>query len=251
MMKVASFLLAWSLAAVAWGQTEIQATFESANAAYTAGQYNEAIAGYESILTDRMHFESEYNLGNAYYKKGAWGQAILHYERAALLSPSNDDVRVNLTLANAQIKDRIESLPSNGILDLWERVTAPGRYQLWARITLFGWTLGFLALAWRLWVTGLENRRLLGSSAAVLIAIALLSMVLARTASLRIDSSKSAIVMAVETAVRNEPGSNGMALFMLHEGTKVTVTERTAQHWKVQLANGNTGWIAAADLTEI
>lgn len=250
-MKVASFLLAVTCAAMAWGQTDVQATFEAANAAYTAGQYDEAIAGYEAILADRMHFDSEYNLGNAYYKQGAWGQAILHYERAALLAPSNDDVRVNLTLANAQIKDRIESLPSNGILDVWERVTAPGRYPLWARITLFGWTLGFLALAWRLWVVGLENRRLLGSSAAVLIAVGLFSMLLARTASARIESSKSAIIMAVETAVRNEPGTNGMTLFMLHEGTKVTVTERASQHWKVQLANGNTGWIAASDLTEI
>jgi tetratricopeptide (TPR) repeat protein len=251
MMKIASFLLAWSLATVAWGQPDIKSAFESANAAYADGRYEEAIEGYEGILADRMHFESEYNLGNAYYKTSAWGQAILHYERAALLAPSNEDVRVNLTLANAQIKDRIESLPSNGIRDLWERVTAPGRYPLWARITLFGWTLGFMALAWRLWVSSLENRRLLGSSAAVLIAIGLFSMLLARTASARIESSKSAIIMAVETAVRNEPGTNGMTLFMLHEGTKVTVTERNAEHWKVQLANGNAGWIAAADLTEI
>ena len=42
-----------------------------------------------------------------------------------------------------------------------------------------------------------------------------------------------------------------MTLFMLHEGTKVTVIERNTNHWKVQLANGNTGWIAAGDLTEI
>ena len=76
-------------------------------------------------------------------------------------------------------------------------------------------------------------------------------MLLTRTASERIESSKSAIVMAVESAVRNEPGTNGMTLFMLHEGTKVTVIERNANHWKVQLANGNTGWIAAGDLTEI
>lgn len=232
-------------------QTDVKTTFDAANVAYSEGDYDTAIRGYESILEERMHFESEYNLGNAYYKKGNWGPAILHYERAALLSPSNDDVKTNLALANAQIKDRIESLPSNGILDIWERITAPGRFQLWARIMLFGWTLGFAALAWRLWVVGIENRRLLGSTAAVLLVVGMASMLLARTASQRIESSKSAIVMAMETPVRNEPGTNGMTLFMLHEGTKVTVTERTDAHWKVQLANGNTGWIASADLTEI
>ena len=110
--------------------------------------------------------------------------------------------------------------------------------------------MGFLALAWRLWAKGVENRRLLAppqhSSE-----LGLTSMLLARTSSERIESSKSAIVMAMESAVRNEPGTNGMTLFMLHEGTKVTVTERSDAHWKIQLANGNSGWIAASDLTEI
>ena len=150
-----------------------------------------------------------------------------------------------------EIKDRIESLPSNGILDIWERITAPGRYPLWARIMILAWTLGFGALAWRMWVVSFENRRLLGSCAAALIAVGLTAMVLARSASLRIESSRSAVVMALESAVRNEPGSKGMTLFMLHEGTKVTVVERNANHWKIQLANGNTGWMAAEDLTEV
>lgn len=240
-----------SAVSIGWAQADVKATFEAANAAYADGNYDDAIIGYESILEERMHFESEYNLGNAHYKLGNWGPAILHYERATLLSPSDEDVRTNLVLANAQIKDRIESLPSNGITDIWERITAPGRYQLWARIMLFGWTLGFLALAWRLWAKGVENRRLLGSAAAILLSLGLTSMLLARTSSERIESSKTAIVMAMESAVRNEPGTNGMTLFMLHEGTKVTVTDRTGAHWKIQLANGNSGWIAASDLTEI
>ena len=253
MMKkhLASILIATVLHATVWGQVDPKTQFEAANAAYADGDYETAIAGYESILAESMHFESEYNLGNAHYKLAQWGPAILHYERAALLSPANADLKTNLTLANAQIKDRIESLPSNGILDIWERITAPGRFQLWARLMVLAWTLGFAALAWRIWVVGIENRRLLGSSAAVLVATGLAFMLLTRTASERIESSKSAIVMAVESAVRNEPGTNGMTLFMLHEGTKVTVIERNSNHWKVQLANGNTGWIAAGDLTEI
>ena len=253
MMKslLSSFLFALAVCAAAWGQTDAKAQFEAANTAYAAGDYEAAIAAYESILAEHMHFDSEYNLGNAHYKLEQWGPAILHYERAALLSPSNADVKTNLTLANAQIKDRIESLPSNGILDIWERITAPGRYPLWARIMIAAWTLGFGALAWRMWVVSFENRRLLGSCAAALIAVGLTAMVLARSASLRIESSRSAVVMALESAVRNEPGSNGMTLFMLHEGTKVTVVERNANHWKIQLANGNTGWIAAEDLTEV
>ena len=242
-------LFGWSC--LIWSQDDFEIIFQTANEAYSAGDYAEAIAGYESILEDRTHFESEYNLGNAYYKMRDWGSAILHYERAAQLSPSNPDVRTNLILANAQIKDRIESLPSNGILDIWDRIVAPGRFKLWMIIMAFGWILGFGALAWRVWETRLENRRILGTSAAALLSLGLITMLLAWSTSQRIESSKSAIITVSETPIRNEPGTNGMTLFMLHEGTKVTVMERQGEHWEVQLANGNTGWISSSDLTEI
>lgn len=243
------FLIA--LSCIAWSQEDFEATFQAANEAYASGDYAAAIAGYESILEDRMHFESEYNLGNAYYKSRYWGSAILHYERAARLSPGNSDVRTNLVLANAQIKDRIESLPSNGILDLWDRIVAPGRFKLWMMIMAAAWTLGFVALAWRVWETRLENRRILGTSAAMLLGMGCVTMLLTWSTSQRIASSKLAIITVSETPIRNEPGTNGMTLFMLHEGTKVTVVERQQEHWEVQLANGNTGWISANDLTEI
>ena len=232
-------------------QEDVQLLFDTANVAYQEGNYDAAIEGYEKILTEHMHFDSEYNLGNAYFKTQAWGPAILHYERAALLSPGNSDLKTNLTLANAQIKDRIESLPSNGILDIWDRVIAPGRFRLWMRIMVLAWTLGFVALAWRIWSVRLENRRILGTSAAVLLVTGALAVVLVFSTSQRIDTSKSAIVMATESSVRNEPGASSMTLFMLHEGTKVIVLQRSEAHWKIQLANGNTGWILAEDLAEI
>ena len=51
---------------------------------------------------------------------------------------------------------------------------------------VLAWTLGFAALAWRIWIVGIENRRLLGSSAVVLIAIGLACMLMTQTASKRI-----------------------------------------------------------------
>lgn len=251
MTRVFLTISLWTLAACTGAQTDLESAFDSANQAYANGDFATAIAGYESILENRLHFGTEYNLGNAYYKNEDWGPAILHYERALRLSPNDPDVKTNLVLANAQIKDRIEPLPSNGILDVWERIVAPGRFRLWAGCMLVTWTLGFLALAWRIWETRIENRRILGSSAATLVAAGVLSMVMVWSTAQRIESSKAAIIMAVETPVRNQPGASGLTLFMLHEGTKVTVIQRNADHWKVQLANGNVGWLSASDVEEI
>ena len=73
------------------GQTEAiyQAKFDSANAAYARGEFSLAQSGYESLLEDRVHFASEFNLGNAFFKQQQFGLAILHYERARQLTPNN------------------------------------------------------------------------------------------------------------------------------------------------------------------
>ena len=99
------------------GQTEAiyQAQFDSANAAYARGEFSMAQSGYESLLEDRVHFASEFNLGNAFFKQQKFGLAILHYERARQLTPNNEDLETNLTLANSQISDRIEALHSRYI----------------------------------------------------------------------------------------------------------------------------------------
>ena len=50
-----------------------------------------------------------YNLGNAYYRKNDITQAIIAYERALKLSPSDEDTRYNLQLAQAKTIDRLSS----------------------------------------------------------------------------------------------------------------------------------------------
>lgn len=243
----------WLVAFDGIGQEALdyQAAFDSANAAYARGEYMEAQAGYETILQDRIHFESEFNLGNAFFKQNALGSAILHFERARQLDPNHDDLESNLTLANSRIQDRIEPIPTSSINDLWLRVIAPGRFKLWMRLLVGTWTLGFAAFALRLWQKEPGSRRLLGTLGGTLLSLSLIFFSLTALTSSRIDSSKSAIIMATETSIRNAPGPNGMTLFVLHEGTKVKILQRERDFWKIELINGNVGWIMASDVTEI
>ena len=100
MKRLSSILMTGLLCTLVTAQEDIRLLFDSANSAYQDGNYTLAIEGYENILSEHMHFESEYNLGNAYFKTQSWGPAILHYERAARLSPGNSDLKANLTLAS-------------------------------------------------------------------------------------------------------------------------------------------------------
>ncbi len=71
--------------------------FAEGNAAYSVGDYDKAIAAYENIIQEEGYAASVlYNLGNSYAQKGMIGKAVLCYERALKLDPSNSDIIGNL-----------------------------------------------------------------------------------------------------------------------------------------------------------
>ena len=55
---------------------------------------------------------------------------------------------------------------------------------------------------------------------------------------------KGAIVTASSITVKGAPAKNGTDLFILHEGTKVIITDDAMKAWKkIRLADGKEGWI--------
>src|SRR5689334_20158348 len=88
-----------------------EATFARANADYAAGKYANAIEGYEAVIKSG-HWNASvfYDLGNAYFRKNDLGRAILNYERALALDPSQPEARANLQL----VRDRARALELNG-----------------------------------------------------------------------------------------------------------------------------------------
>ena len=87
--------------------------FNEANDLYAKKNYEEAAKKYEAIVANG--FESSalyYNLGNAYFKIKNIPSAILYYEKAALLDPSNDDIVFNLELARTYTIDKISEMVS-------------------------------------------------------------------------------------------------------------------------------------------
>ena len=61
-----------------------------------------------------------------------------------------------------------------------------------------------------------------------------------------------AIIMAPAATVKSTPAKQGTDLFILHEGTRVDITDGTMKQWKrIRVADGKEGWIETAQLEVI
>ena len=122
--------------------------FSSANAAYKAAQYDKAIEAYSQVRAQGLeNAELYYNLGNAHYKLGHTSQAILNYERALKLQPTDEDAQHNLRLVTTKIVDRVARVPQLAIVSGWQNFVHGRSAKGWSICfyhTRFGWRCYFL-----------------------------------------------------------------------------------------------------------
>ena len=98
-------------------------TKQNADDAYTKGNYQQAIADYQELLKSGEDVGVYYNLGNAYYRSDNIPQALLAYERALLLDPSDKAVRFNLDFVRSKTIDKVVAANSNFFAVAYRSVT--------------------------------------------------------------------------------------------------------------------------------
>lgn len=242
-MKPAIVMVLMLSAAALHAETAEQA-FDQANQLYQQGKFTDAIEKYEAILQSGLvSAELYYNLGNAYYKTGNIGKAILNYERALRLQPNDDDIVHNLQLANLMLTDRIEPTPRLFIWDWWEGIK--GAFSLsgitWIAYVIFLLVLGSIATVL---LAGTYALRRVGFSAALGGAVLLgIALVIFFGKLDDVQRSDLAIVTANITTIKNSPDPKSTDAFVLHSGVKVLITDRVNEWLKIRLADGKVGWI--------
>src|SRR5437773_11289275 len=84
------------IAASSFAQTD----FDKANQEYAQGHFKAAIDGYEALSrAGQWSANVFYDLGNAYFRTGDFGRAILNYERALALERHHAEATANLQIA--------------------------------------------------------------------------------------------------------------------------------------------------------
>lgn len=221
--------------------------------AYTDGRWSECTESLKALESvGVVSPELYYNLGNAYFKSGDYPHAILYYERTLKISPSFEDARINLDFVNSLIRDKIDAVPEF-VLKSWARKVCylmPSDFWALISIVLFAAALA-LFLVFRLGASrGLRRTGFYCSIVALILSASSFGMARwQRNSYLRADG---AIVMKPVASVKSSPSRDSSKdLFVLHEGTKVTVLDTVGEWKNISLSDGRQGWIEESDMEMI
>lgn len=229
-----------------------ESTLKEAEEAYAKEDYTQAIELYESVL--KSYGESAmvyYNLGNAYYKAGKVAPAILNYERALLLNPGDSDTRFNLQVARQKTVDKIEPI-GEFFLTRWigtmEDVYSADGWAKWG-VASFLLFIGCLVLFFfSKWI----RLKKIGFFAGIcFLLISLVANLFADSQQDKLLHRADAIVFASTVTVKSSPDASGTDLFILHEGTKVTIKSTLGEWSEIQLEDGNVGWMPSKEIQQI
>lgn len=246
MRKITFVLLILCLALISsqLRAADAESLFRTANELYDAGEYAKAAESYEELISRGYdNAEIYHNLGNSYYKQDMVAPAIVSYERALKLNPADEDTRFNLRLANLKTVDKIDPIPQF-FLNAW----IENAYTL---ISAKTWGLAFTMLIWLAALLGVlfvairsvTGRKMLFPSAVLSLAAALVVLFFAFKADEYQSSTKSAVVYQPSVYVKSSPSEESTKLFLLHEGTKLTIDDRVGEWVEIRIADGNKGWV--------
>ncbi len=215
---------------------------------YEQGDYAAAAADYQRILDYGIENEVvHYNLGNAQFKQGELGEAILSYERALVLNPRDAEAAGNLAYAVSLTVDAVETpeqpFPLRAFLWLLHRTTAGEDAML---LLLTAYFLGATCTGAILLRRG--NRRPLVYVAAALLVIGTWWGGALAWKEYRQLGQQRAVILTEKVDALSGPAVDYKSLFTVHEGLRDVVRTRRGEWVQILLPNGLMGWVPAGTL---
>jgi tetratricopeptide (TPR) repeat protein len=239
-------------AAEAASQQTNQEKFNQGVTLFSSANYKEALQLWTDIYnTGYRSANLNYNIGNAYFKLNDIPDALLFYERAYLLSPADENINYNLQIARTLIVDRFQEIPEIFFVKWYNFISLLLSSNSWAIVSLAGFLLCLSLLSvyiyssrYRLKVIGFWFAIFFFFLSASSFAFSL------RNKSLVYDSHK-AIIFSPLVNGKSSPDNSGTDLFVLHDGTRVTIEDKVGEWYEVRLSDGNKGWIPVNSLNII
>jgi tetratricopeptide (TPR) repeat protein len=235
---------------------------ERGDSAYSKSAYTEALGYYtEALNKEGSSSNLYYNIGNTYFRLNDLGHAVINYERALMVDPSNEDARTNLEFVKTKIQDKPED-DSTFLSNVHQNIIAMHSPDAWAWIafTLFVIVIG--AIAVYLFTTNINVRKAGFFGGIVVLVVFLYVLSVAKSAADAVDDHEQAVVIVPSTNLRSEPQtaqSKTDKVVPIHEGTKLIIVDSlatpddpaTMMWYDVKINNSTRAWVSSADVERL
>lgn len=227
-------------------------TKENADAEYKRGNYQQAIKDYTELLKQGVNADLYYNLGNAYYRTDNVTQAILAYERALMLSPGDDDIRFNLQFATSKTIDKITPESKMFFVTWYQSLVNFTSVDNWAVMAIASIVLVLLLVLMFLFGPNVMLRKIGFYGGCLFFVLFVFCNFFAYQQKYNLQNRTAAIVIAPSVTVKKTPANGSSDVFVIHEGTKVDITDKGLKDWRgIRLADGREGWLQTRQIEEI
>lgn len=224
-------------------------TKQNADAEYQKGNYQQAIKDYEDLLKTGSSAELYYNLGNAYYRTDNITKSVLAYERAHLLSPGDEDINFNLKFVSGKTIDKITPVSEMFFITWYKSLVNSTDVDTWAKYGILCIIVALVLVLIYLFAPVISLRKIGFFGGILFFVIFLFCNLFAYQQKKALTNRTGAIVMTSAVNVKKTPAKSSATQFVIHEGTRVEITDKTMQGWSaIKLADGREGWIEKKNL---
>ncbi len=259
MKKILAIILASFVGSVAMNAMSLAA---QADSAYNHEDFVQAVRLYHQAITaDGVSPELYYNLGNAYYRIGKMGRAVIYYERALKLDPSFQDARTNLEFVKTKIIDKPED-DSTFLGNVHQGIAAwmsPDAWA-WTAFCLFMLVLGCIALY--IFSANVNVRKLGFFGGGIAVIIFFYTLIIATQTAQAPYRHNTAVIIVPTANMSTQPGSHtgkNNKIIPVHEGTVVEIVDSMAipgessspMWYDVKINNATRAWVRSADVEKI
>ncbi len=251
-MRTRFFTISIFLASFSCLMATPDSIYHKGNKLYQESRYEEAIDEYQlAIVAGYGSSSLFYNMGNAYFRSNKLGKARLYYEKALKMNPDDEDVSANILYLEGMLADRFEEVPVVFYKKWIKNIVLSLSSDQWAYLSV----LSFICLVLSVLAYLMFRKRIIRKTGFYLSLVFLFISVAGFAASwkqyLRIRNPDTAIVTELSVNVRSAPHESGTGLFILHEGAKVILEDKTDGWQEIRLSDGRKGWLPAQSIEAI
>ncbi len=241
-----------------------------ADSAYKSGDFERAITLYEEIAeNDGTSAGLLYNLGNASVEAHDYGKAVLYYERALRLDPSNKEIRRNLKYVTAKVEDanrselkgkRLKVTPDEQSFfqSIYTTLACERSSDMWAVWAAILFLLSLAGAALYMFSRNVPVRKVGFFGALTCICFSIGAVICAFAAAGHYDTHEEGVLTGYKVELYNSPEAKAQSTGpSLTRGTKVRIVaeetdvEGEVTWYRVRLNSDFIGWVKASELTVI